>query len=462
MRTGENRQDLTEGAIWEKLLVFFLPIAAGTLFQQLYNTVDASVVGKFVGTGALASVGGSTAQIIALVIGFFVALSGGAAVIIAQMCGAGGKERIARASQSAMTFSLLMGLVLTVLGVWLTPSLLRWMGTTADTLEGSTLYLRIYFCGTVFNLLFNMGSSILRAMGDSRRPFYYLIASCISNIILDLVLVVGCQWGVAGVAVATVLSQLLSMVLVLWQMCRTREPYRISLCRPGIDRGIMARMLRIGIPAGLQASMYSMSNLIVQVGVNTLGTTVVAAWTMTSKVDGIYWAMSNALGTAMMSFVGQNFGAARLDRVRKSVRVGLTLFTVLTAVLVAALLAVGRFGLHWFSDDQEVIAYTWEMLTYFVPYYFVWTSIEVISGMLRGVGDALAPVAITSVGVCVLRIVWVATVFARFHTVRGISLCYPVSWFVTAVAMVAYYRSGHWMRPHGEPKQLRRALFSKE
>ena len=462
MRTGENRQDLTEGAIWEKLLVFFLPIAAGTLFQQLYNTADSSVVGKFVGTGALASVGGSTAQIIALVIGFFVALSGGAAVIIAQMCGAGGKERIARASQSAMTFSLLMGLVLTVLGVWLTPSLLRWMGTTADTLEGSTLYLRIYFCGTVFNLLFNMGSSILRAMGDSRRPFYYLIASCISNIILDLVLVVGCQWGVAGVAVATVLSQLLSMVLVLWQMCRTREPYRISLCRPGIDRGIMARMLRIGIPAGLQASMYSMSNLIVQVGVNTLGTTVVAAWTMTSKVDGIYWAMSNALGTAMMSFVGQNFGAARLDRVRKSVRVGLTLFTVLTAVLVAALLAVGRFGLHWFSDDQEVIAYTWEMLTYFVPYYFVWTSIEVISGMLRGVGDALAPVAITSVGVCVLRIVWVATVFARFHTVRGISLCYPVSWFVTAVAMVAYYRSGHWMRPHGEPKQLRRALFSKE
>jgi putative MATE family efflux protein len=445
MEPIREKYDLTQGVIWKKLLAFFLPIAAGTLFQQLYNTVDAVVVGQFVGTEALAAVGGSTAQIIALFIGFFVALSGGAAVVIAQLFGARDAASVSRASHTAVALSLALGVVLTAAGVALTPWALRIMGTPADTLADSAAYLRIYFGGTVFVLLFNMGSSILRAVGDSRRPLYYLIACCLCNIVLDLAFVAGLGMGVAGAALATVLSQLLSTVLVLWQLCRTREVYRITPRCVRFHAGALRQMLRIGVPAGLQASMYNISNLIIQVAVNSLGTQVVAAWTMTGKIDGVYWALSGALGAAVMSFVGQNFGAGRTDRIKACLRVSMALFMAITGVLVAVLLAAARPGFRLFTSDQRVIAYAWEMVTYFVPYYFVWTFIEVISGVLRGVGDAVAPVVITGAGICALRLVWVATVFVRFHTVRGISLCYPVSWLVTAAALSVYYLRGHWL-----------------
>lgn len=449
----ENQYDLTQGVIWKKLLLFFLPIAVGTLFQQLYNTVDAVVVGQFVGTGALAAVGGSAAQIIALFIGFFVALSGGATVIIAQLFGAGDRESISRASHSAVAFSLTAGAVLTVIGILITPAALRAMNTPADTMADSVVYLRVYFCGTVFVMLYNMGSSILRAVGDSRRPLYYLIACCVCNIVLDLTFVAGLGMAVFGVALATALSQLLSAVLVLAQLCRTQEAYRITLAKIRFHGLETRRMLRIGVPSGLQSTMYNLSNLIIQVAVNSLGTTVVAAWTMTSKVDGIYWALSSALGTAVMSFVGQNFGAGKTDRIKKSVRVSMGVFMAVTAVLVGVLMTSGRWLLHLFTADESVIACTWQMMTCFIPYYFIWTFIEVISGVLRGVGDAVVPVVITGIGICAVRIVWVFTVFVRFHTVVGISLCYPVSWLITAVALTAYYRRGRWLelKPAGSP-----------
>ena len=446
MEERERRCDLTEGSIWKKLLLFFLPIAMGTLFQQLYNTVDAVVVGRFVGTEALAAVGGSTAQVIALFIGFFVALTGGAGAVVAQLFGAGRETAISQATHSAMSFSLVMGLVVTAIGIPLTPAILQWMGTPADTMAQSIVYLRVYFAGTVFVMLFNMGSSILRAAGDSKRPLYYLMACCLCNIALDLFFVVGLHMGVAGVALATVLSQLLSTILVLWRLCHTTASYHLALGQPRIHGPVMRRMLKIGIPAGLQASMYNFSNLIIQVAVNSLGTVVVAAWTMTGKIDGVYWALSNALGTAVMSFVGQNFGAGKTERIQKSIRVSMVLFMAITIVMEGVLLLIGRYGLRFLIQDTRVIACTWEIMTYFVPYYVVWTFIEVISGMLRGVGDAIIPVAITGVGICLLRLVWVATVFEQFHTVRGISLCYPVSWLITAVAMLVYYRQGRWLR----------------
>ncbi|MCI2058781.1 MAG: MATE family efflux transporter [Oscillibacter sp.] len=446
MEHGENRYDLTEGAIWKKLLLFFWPIAVGTLFQQLYNTVDAVVVGKFVGTQALAAVGGSAAQVVSLFIGFFVALTGGAGAVIAQLFGASRRTAISQAAHSAVTFSVLIGIAVTAVGIPLTPVMLHWMGTPADTMADSVIYLRIYFAGTIFVMVYNMGASILRASGDSRRPLYYLIASCACNIVLDLTFVIGLKMGVMGVALATVLSQILSVSLIMVQLCRTEEAYHISLRELRIHRVIMAQMLKIGIPAGLQASMYNFSNLIIQVAVNSLGTVVVAAWTMTSKVDGVYWALSSALGTAVMSFVGQNFGAGKTDRIRRSIRVSMGLFMAFTFVMEGILLLIGRFGLGLLIDDTRVIARTWEIMTYFVPYYFVWTFIEVISGMLRGVGDAIIPVAITGVGICAMRLAWIATVFRKFHTVRGISLCYPISWLITAIAMTIYYARGRWMR----------------
>lgn len=421
------------------LLLFFLPIAAGNLFQQFYNTADALIIAKFVGTEALAAVGGSPAMVINVLIGFFTALSGGAGVVIAQAYGSNNKERISSASNTAIMMSLVLGVVFTAAGYYFTPSILEAMRTPADTLDGAILYLRIYFCGMLFNMLYNMGSGILRAVGDSKRPLYVLIACCVTNIVLDVVLVVAFSMGVAGVALATVFSQFISAVIVMFYLFRSDDAYRVTFRALGFHRDSLGRMLRIGIPSGLQSSMYNVSNLIIQVALNPLGTVVVASWSMTGKIDGIYWAMSSALGTAITSFVGQNYGAGRKDRIKKCANEGMVSFMLLTAVLVAIILLFGRFGMHLLIDDADVMETTRLMLTYFVPYYFLWTVIEVLSAVLRGMGDTLIPVIITALGICGFRMLWIALVFPAWHTVKGISMCYPASWFVTALAIFIYY-----------------------
>ena len=441
-----EKYDLTTGVIWKKLLLFFLPIAVGTLFQQLYNTVDAMVVGKFVGKEALAAVGGSAAQVIALTVGFFVAFTGGASAVIAQFVGARRPKETSEAVHSALGFAVLAAIVMTVVIVPLTPVFLRWMQTPEDTMRESILYLRIYFGGTIFVLLFNMGSSILQAVGDSKRPLYYLIACCFCNIALDLRFVIGLGMGIVGVALATVISQALAATLVMLRLCRAEEIYRVTLSRIRIYKMVTKKMLKVGIPAGVQASMYNISNLIIQVAVNTLSTTVVAGWTMASKIDGVYCALGMALGMAVMGFVGQNYGAGKMDRVRKTFRVSMAIFLCVTLVMEVCVLYVGKNCVHYFIDDPDVIAYTWEILLFFVPFYVVWTFIEVISGVLRGIGDAVVPVIITGTGICALRLIWCATVFQWVPTIAGVTSCYPVSWIITAVALTIYYRRGNWLR----------------
>ncbi len=449
MEEHATRYDLTQGSIGKKLVLFFLPIAVGTIFQQLYNTVDAMVVGRFVGKEALAAVGGSAAQVIALCIGFFVALTGGASAVIAQLMGAKRSRDVSQAVHSALAFSILAGIVLTVVGVPLAPHILRWMKTPEDTLLQSVLYLRTYLCGTVFVLLFNMGSSILRAVGDSKRPFYYLIDCCICNIILDVWFVVGMKWGVAGAALATVLSQLLSSILVMVQLCRTTEVYRVDLRQLKMHRRVTEHMLRIGVPTGLQESMYNVSNIIIQVAINSLGTVAVAGWSVTTKVDGIYVAISSALGVAIMSFAGQNFGAGKLDRVKASLRTSLIIFEPATLILGSLLLIMCNKYLFIFTDDPAVIAVTQQIMWMLIPFYVVWTFIEITSGLLRGVGDAVVPVIIVAVGICGIRLLWIKVVFSYFPTLMGVSLCYPVSWLITAVALTIYYFKGSWrqLRP---------------
>ena len=436
--------DLTTGSIPKKLVLFFIPIAIGTLFQQLYNTVDAMVVGKFVGTEALAAVGGSAAQIIALTIGFFVALTAGASAVIAQLAGAKQEKDVSAAVHSAFAFSLAAGLFLTLVVIPLTPTILRWMNTPEDTMEQSITYLRIYFAGSVFMLLFNMGSSILQAVGDSKHPLYYLIACCFCNIILDLVFVLIFRMGIAGAAYATVISQLISTLLIMNRFRKMDAAYRLVLSKIRIDRELMKKMLRIGIPAGLQASMYNISNLIIQIGINSLMTVAVAAWSMSSKVDGIYSSISTALGVAVMGFVGQNYGAGKTDRVRQTLLVSMKIFIPVTLAMAAIVLVFSKYCLGIFIDDPEVIACTMEIMLYFAPFYVLWTSIEIISGALRGIGDALKPLVITVVGICVFRLLWVFFVFPYYHTIGGLSLCYPISWLMTAIALALHYKRQGW------------------
>ena len=445
MAAISERRDLTSGTVWKKLLIFFLPIAAGTCIQQLYNAVDGMVVGIFVGTAALAAVGGSAAQIINLLIGFFVAVTTGSSVLIAQIFGAGRYEDIKKASGSALMMCLIMGLTLTVFGLLASPAILRLLKTPADTLAGSVLYLRIYFLGVPFILILNMESNMLRAVGDSMSPFLFMVTSCVCNIILDILFVVFFHWGIAGVAIATVIAQILNAVLLTAKLFRPGSEYGLELSDLSLKKQFISGMLRIGIPSGLQASMFSISNMVIQVGVNTLGTIVVASWAMTSKVDGVYWAVSNALGAAITSFIGQNIGAGNYDRVKQCIRQGMLLSVGITVFISSLLMLLGRPLLRILTTDADVISTTYTMMTYFVPYYFTWTLIEVISAVLRGAGDAVKPVIIIGIGICLFRIVWIITVFAAVPTVLVLSLSYVTSWVITGIALFIYYRRGSWL-----------------
>jgi len=440
MAHRQHTTDLTQGPIGRTLFAFFLPIAGGNLFNQFYNTADALIISRFAGTGALAAVGGSASQIIAVIIGLFSSLSGGAGVVIAQAYGSGRKDRISAASGTAAALSLLAGLIFSAGGILLCPWILQAMRTPEDTLADSILYLRIYFGGMVFNTVYFMGAAILRAAGDSRRPLIVLIVCCAVNIGLDIVMVACLGMGVAGVALATVISQLISAIVILWYLTGTSEAYRLSFHTLRPEPESLRAMLHIGVPAALQASMYNVSNLIIQIALNQLGTVAVASWSMSGKVDGVFWAVSNALGTALMSFVGQNFGALRKDRIRAGVRRSLFMFFAATLALEAAILAFGQFCLSLLTGDAAVIDCTRTILWCFVPFYFLWTFIEIFSSSLRGIGDTVIPVVITGLGICAFRMLWIVLVFPRFHTIVGLSMCYAASWLVTALVMGLYYR----------------------
>ena len=445
MKSTREKTNLTEGTVWKKLLIFFLPIAAGTIIQQLYNAVDGLIVGRFVGTSALAAVGGSSAQIINVLVGFFVAMTAGASVIIGQIYGAGRMQDLNKAIGTSVTVMGLVGLGLTAVGLVASDGMLRLLNTPEETIEGAALYLRIYFLGVPFLMVLNMESSILRALGDSFHPFLYMVVGCVLNIVLDTVFVIVFGWGVAGVAIATVAAQIVNTALLTWRLTRSGQEYRLSLKDMGIQAVYLTNMLRLGIPAGLQSLMYSISNMIIQVAVNSLGTVVVASWAMSGKTDGFYWAISNAIGAAITSFIAQNYGAGRHDRVKQCVKQGLILHFTVTVIASAVLMLVAVPALRLLTPDEAVVETTYQVMSYFVPYYFTWVLVEVLSAVLRGAGDAVYPVAIIGIGICLFRVVWIATVFAHFGTLFSLCLSYTASWTITSVVLVIYYKKGGWI-----------------
>ncbi|MCF0151637.1 MAG: MATE family efflux transporter [Firmicutes bacterium] len=450
---NSKRNDLTQGVIWKKLMLFFLPVAAGTLIQQTYNAVDAAIVGKYVGTTALAAVGGSVSHILNVMVGFFIAMTAGSSVIISHFYGSKDLEKVGAAARTGISFCNIIGLVVTVIGILGSRTMLRWMGTPAETIDDAEVYLKLCFAAAWAVLIYNMGAGILRASGDSRRPFIYLASCALTNIVLDLVFVVGFDMGVAGAAIATSLSQFVSAGLVLLRLYTADEPYRLQFKPFSINGLILSRMMKIGIPSGLQSSMYSVSNMLVQVGVNSLGATFVAAWSLTGKLDGFYWAIMTAVGTSVISFVGQNYGAGDFARIRESVRVSLRLFMVFTVITMGVFTLGGKLMLALFTNDTALIDLTYHVLMYFVPFYIIWTVIEIHAGALRGAGDATAPVIYTGIFTCLLRVIWVATVFRMAPSIECLCWCYPLTWVLTCIPMVLRYRSEKWL-----PEQFRGQL----
>ena len=438
-RIENTTNTIVDGVIWKGLLKFFFPIMLGTLFQQLYNTVDAVVVGQFVGTQALAAVGGSSSQIVNLFIGFFVGLSSGATVIVSQYFGAREDKGVSRAVHTAMALAFIAGAVMTVVGLVLAPAMLEIMNTTEDTLADSTLYLRIVFLSMIPSMVYNVGSSILRAIGDSRSPLYFLAAACLVNVVLDLAFVLIFHMGVAGVAIATSIAQAVSAVLVFVALCRAKGSYRIIPREIRPERELLARTVRIGLPTGLQSVLYAVSNIIITTSINGFGTDTVAAWVAFGKVDALFWLILSAFGVAIMTFVGQNYGARKFDRVHKSLKVALAIAAVTSIVYGAVLLLVGQYVFRLFTNDQTVMDVAIYMMMCMVPGYVLYVPIELISGALRGMGDTLIPTVITAVGICALRVLWIFAVVPLWHDILAITISYPISWLLTSAAFILYY-----------------------
>lgn len=430
---------ITEGSIFGQLLLFFFPILFGTFFQQLYNTADAVVVGRFVGKQALAAVGGTTSTLINLMVGFFVGLSSGATVVISQYYGAKKADKVHWAVHTSVAFSVIGGILFMAVGLLGARWALAAMHTPEDVMDHAVTYIRIYFLGMVPNLLYNMGAGILRAVGDSRRPLYFLIGSCFVNIILDVVLVALLRMGVAGAALATISSQLFSAVMVFLCLTRTQDMYRVEWRKIRIDGRMLQRIIRIGIPAGMQSVMYNISNIIIQAGVNNLGTDNVTAWATYGKVDGLYWMMINALGISVTTFVGQNYGARRMDRVRKGAGACMTIGVVLTAIVSTALYFWGYLFVELFTSDPQVQMISQSLIHFMVPTFITYIAIEVLSGTLRGVGDAWMPLVITGVGVCLVRVIWIIFALPHFNTILAAAFCYPMTWAMTSLAFAVYY-----------------------
>lgn len=438
--------NITEGVIWKQLLVFFFPILFGTFFQQLYNTVDAIIVGNFVGKEALAAVGGTTGTLVNLLVNLFVGVSSGATVVISQYFGAQRYDDVRKAVSTSVALALYAGVAMTAIGLVISPWALRAMDTPPEIMDYALTYLRIYFLGMIASFLYNIGSGILRAIGDTRRPLYFLIVACLTNIVLDLLFVVVFQWKVMGVAIATVLSQVVSAALVVSTLLRTDGPYHLDYKHIRITPAILKDIVRIGLPAGIQSDMYTFSNILIQTRINLFGTNTIAAWTAFGKIDSFFWMIMSAYGVAITAFVGQNFGAQKYERVRKSVRVCLQM-SFGTAIFFSFLLCLCNGPLYrLFTQDAEVIAIGSQMVWYMIPFYATYVCVEILSGAIRGTGDAILPMILTVMGVCVLRIAWVLVFLPLRPELTTILVSYPITWSATSLLFILYYFFGGWMK----------------
>lgn len=440
----KTKNGITEGVIWKQLLLFFFPILIGTFFQQLYNTVDTIIVGQFVGTEALAAVG-TTGTVINLLVGFFVGVASGATVIISQYFGANDRENLSKSVHTSMALAVVGGVVIMVIGIVTARPTMLAMGVPDDIMDDAVLYMNVYYLGIIGNLIYNIGTGVLRAIGDSRMPLYVLIVCCLANVVLDLLFVVVFHWGVFGVAFATILSQLISAVLLMIRLMGTQEAYRVELHKIRFHKDILKNVVRIGLPAGLQSVMYSFSNILIQASINSFGTTAIAAWAAIGKIDGFIWMVMNAFGIAVTTFAGQNFGARQYDRMKRCTRVGLGM-CLGTIIALSALLFIFRYQLlMFFTGDAEVVNIGAQFCLVLAPSYFTFVFIEILSGAIRGAGEALQPMLITCIGVCGLRVVWILLMVPYWHTMQMVAMNYPVSWVITAVIFVIYYLRGKWL-----------------
>ena len=435
---GRHEINMTEGPLLPKILSFSGPLILTGILQLLYNAADVIVVGNYAGHEALAAVS-STGALINLLVNVFMGLGVGASVVIARSYGARDVAAMRKAEHTAMTLALFMGIGVGVFGFILAKPLLQMMDSPPDVIDGATLYVRIYFLGMPANMLYNFGAATMRAVGDTKRPMVYLMISGLVNVLLNLLLVIVFHMDVDGVAIATVASQVVSMALVLMCLFSTRGVTQLNLHECRIDRKSLKEIIRIGLPAGLQGSLFSISNVMIQSSVNFFGSLVVAGNGVAANIEGFVYVAMNAQHQADMTFASQNYGAGKPDRVKKTMWCCLGVVTATGLLMGLLILLLGKPLMSLYNPEEQVIAYGMIRLGIVMPTYFLCGLMDVMVGQLRGIGYSIMPMIVSLTGACVLRIVWILTVFAQAHDLTMLYISYPVSWFVTfAIHFLCY------------------------
>lgn len=443
--------DMTTGSIWKRMVSFAVPVFLGNLCQQLYNTVDSVIVGKFVGKQALAAVA-SSGNLIFMMTGFFMGLFIGAGIVIAQYFGARNYERVRSAVHTDIAFALCCGVLLTLLGVFFTPTILTWMRTPADVLSTSILYFRLYFLGSLATILYNAGMGILQAVGDSRSPLYYLVISSVVNVALDLLFVGAMDMGVAGAAVATVISQIISAVLCIIKLTRSDGPYRLEIKRIGFDLPLLKKITSQGVPSGVQNSIIAIANVVVQSNINTFGSDAMAGCGSYSKVEGFVFLPITAFAMALTTFIGQNLGAGQFDRAKQGARIGILCSMAMAELIGVALFFLAPYAMRLFNDDPAVVAIGVRQSHIEALFFCFLAFAHGVSAVLRGAGRAQVPMY-TMLGCwCILRVSYITLALKVWPDIATIFWAYPITWSVSCVVFLIYYLKADWV--HALEKSL--------
>lgn len=439
-----DRNALTEGSIWKKMLLFALPVFLGNVFQQFYNTFDSWVVGNFLGDDALAAVS-SSGSLIFMMVGFFNGVAMGAGVIIARYYGAKDHEALRLAVHTDVAFGLVAGILLTVLGVAFTPTILQWMGTPKDVLPQSISYFRYYFCGAVFTVMYNIFVGILHAVGDSRHPLYYLMFSSAVNVVLDLLLVGGFHMGVGAAALATTISQGISAVLCCIRLMRVNEPYRLIWKQVRFHGKSLIDIIRYGLPSGIQNSVIAIANLVVQTNINSFGKAAMAGCGSYSKIEGFAFLPITCFTQALATFVGQNLGAHKYDRVKKGVRFGILCSTVSAEAIGVLSFTFAPQLIAIFNDSPEVIDYGTRHMRTIALFYFLLAFSHCIASVLRGSGKSTIPM-LTMLGCwCVLRVSYITVAIQYRNQLETVSWAYPITWTCSSLVFLIYFLKADWI-----------------
>jgi putative MATE family efflux protein len=432
--------DMTSGPIYSQLVTYAVTLSIGMLFQQLYNTVDTIVVGRFVGKEALAAVG-STASIINMLVGLGAGLATGASVVVSQCYGAHDNEKLSKAVHTTMAGAFIMSVAGTILGLFIVDPMLRLMKTPADVMDSARQYLSIFFSGLSGLFIYNIGSGILRAVGDARRPIYFLCFSALLNIVFDLLFVIAFHMGVAGVAFATILAQGLSAVLVMIVLTKDKAAYGIRWKKIRLDSHMLRRILNIGLPSAIQQAITSFSNVFVQSYINFFGSACMAGWTSYNKIDIFILIPLQAISMASTTFVGQNFGAEQIDRAKEGARKSLRMSLVITSLLVVVVMLLSPYLCRLFTADEEVIAYGVHFLRIIAPFYIICCFNQIYAGALRGVGNANVPTIIMLFSFVLFRQIYLYIVKQLGNNFNLISIAYPMGWIVCSILMSILYHN---------------------